>query len=168
MSFAQIKSDLLNGKKAVLRKEEAPTGDGGKRQRSSAGPVKVAVVLKPLRRKNSSLKTNHRTAAGDPPASQKKSLAVSRTLSTSTSSLGSEVTGEKHLTAPRKAEQDVPGKRGKSDEEEPKCPREECVGEQAECTGDTSLSGAAVEKPRTPARVSLRNKCSPAPRAEFS
>lgn len=119
-------------------------GDGGKRQRSSAGPIKVAVI----RGKSRNIKPNHRKAAGEPAVPQETSLSVSRTLSTSTSSLGSEVAGEKRLNAPRKADQDVPDKYGKPDEGEAKCPSEEGQTE-------ASVSAAAVEKPRTPTRVSM-------------
>lgn len=151
VSSTQNKSAPSNGKRAVVRKE-VQAGDGGKRQRSSAGPIKVAVI----RAKSRNIKPNHRKAAGEPTMLQEKSLSVSRTLSTSTSSLGSEVAGEKRLNAPRKADRDVPDKYGKPDEGEAKCPSEECVEGQTEGSGEASVSAAAVEKPRTPTRVSMK------------
>uniref|UniRef100_A0AAX7V453 Microtubule associated tumor suppressor 1b n=1 Tax=Astatotilapia calliptera TaxID=8154 RepID=A0AAX7V453_ASTCA len=154
------KSAPSNGKRAVVRKE-VQAGDGGKRQRSSAGPIKVAVI----RAKSRNIKPNHRKAAGEPTVPQEKSLSVSRTLSTSTSSLGSEVAGEKRLNAPRKADRDVPDKYGKPDEGEAKCPSEECVEGQTEGSGEASVSAAAVEKPRTPTRK-VSSKLGPSPRPQ--
>ncbi|XP_026025318.1 microtubule-associated tumor suppressor 1 homolog isoform X2 [Astatotilapia calliptera] len=156
----QNKSAPSNGKRAVVRKE-VQAGDGGKRQRSSAGPIKVAVI----RAKSRNIKPNHRKAAGEPTVPQEKSLSVSRTLSTSTSSLGSEVAGEKRLNAPRKADRDVPDKYGKPDEGEAKCPSEECVEGQTEGSGEASVSAAAVEKPRTPTRK-VSSKLGPSPRPQ--
>ncbi|KAL3995779.1 type II keratin, basic [Sarotherodon galilaeus] len=157
----QNKSAPSSGKRAVVRKEEVQAGDGGKRQRSSAGPIKVAVI----RGKSRNIKPNHRKAAGEPAAPQGKSLSVSRTLSTSTSSLGSEVAGEKRLNDPRKAGRDVPDKHGKSDEEDVKCPNKECVEEQTEGSGEASVSAAAEEKPRTPTRK-VSSKLGPSPRPQ--
>ncbi|XP_028257950.1 microtubule-associated tumor suppressor 1 homolog isoform X2 [Parambassis ranga] len=96
----QDRSGPANGKRAAPRKEVVPPADGGKR--SAAGPVKVAVVLKAIRGKSSSLKPADRS-----------SVAVRRTLSSSTSSLGSEAVVEGPLDSPRKAVQDVPGAEAK-------------------------------------------------------
>ncbi|KAK2815551.1 hypothetical protein Q5P01_026018 [Channa striata] len=86
------------GKKIVPRKQDLKTGDGGRGQRSSASPVKVALVLKPIRGK----KIQHKAVASDsgqPP--------IRRTHSTSTSSLGSEMVEEGSLDTPRKSVQEV-------------------------------------------------------------
>ncbi|KAM9363254.1 uncharacterized protein ABDE67_014660 [Symphorus nematophorus] len=142
-----------NAKRAVPRKEEAQTGDGGKKQRSSAGPIKVAVVLRPIRGKSSSIKPNHKTAANDSAQPEKKSVAANRMLSTSTSSLGSEVVEEGPLDSPRKAVQEVPDKQETTEAVETSLPSEDAPEEdQREVTGKALLTGAAVEKPRTPSR----------------
>ncbi|XP_042284944.1 microtubule-associated tumor suppressor 1 homolog isoform X3 [Thunnus maccoyii] len=144
----QNKPAPANGKKAVPRKEEVLSNDGGKRQRSS--PVKVAVVLKPIRGRSCNLKTSHKTAANDSAQPEKKSVTVSRTLSTSTSSLGSEVAEEGPQDTPRKAVQEVP------DTVENKHPSEaageESVEDQREGTGKALPTESAVEKTRTPSR----------------
>ncbi|XP_074484527.1 uncharacterized protein LOC141763721 isoform X2 [Sebastes fasciatus] len=139
---SQNRSAPANGKRAVPRKEEAQTGDGVKKQRSSAGLVKVAVVLRPVRGKSSSLNTNHKTAANGSAKPERKSVAVSRTLSTSTSSLGSDVVEVGPLDAPGKAVQEVPDKHETAGGVETKNPSEEAH----------EGTGQAVEKPRTPSR----------------
>ncbi|GAA6225840.1 microtubule-associated tumor suppressor 1-like isoform X2 [Lates japonicus] len=146
---SQNRSALANGKKAVPRKEEAQTGDGCKVQRSSADPVKVAVVLKPNRGKSNSLKTNQKTAANDSAQPEKKSAAVSQTLSTSTSSLGSEVVEEGSLDTPRKTVQEVPDKQRTTENVETTHQTED-AGE--EHTGEALMTEATVEKPRSHGR----------------
>ncbi|KAM7418364.1 hypothetical protein PAMA_015811 [Pampus argenteus] len=142
----QIKSAPVNGKKAVLRKEEAQTNNGDKRQRSSAGPVKVAVVLKPIRGKSCHLKSSHKPAADDTAQAEKKSAAISRTLSISTGSLFSEVADEGPQDTPRMAVQEVP------DPVETKHPSEESMEDQREAAEEASLTETAVEKPRNHSR----------------
>lgn len=157
-STQQNKSAPVNGKRAVPRKEEAQTGDGGKKQKSSAGPVKVAMVLKPIRGKSSNLKTNHETAAKDSAQLKNKCVAVSRTLSTSTSSLGSEVIEEGPLDSPRKAVQEVPDKNETTEGVETKHTsedaHEESVEDQREGTGNALMTETVVEKSRNHSRVS--------------
>lgn len=141
---SQNKSASANGKRAVLRKEEAQTGDGGKKQRSSAGPVKVAVLLKPFRGKSTDPKTNHKPAANDSARPERKSLAVSRILSTSTSSVGSEVVEEGPPGSPRKAVQEVHDKRETGH-----------GGVEGKHSSEDAHEGsgkAAVERPRNPIR----------------
>lgn len=152
-SSQQNKSAPANEKKAVSRKEEAQINDGGKRQRSSAGPVKVAVVLKPIRGRSHNLKTSHKTAAHDSAQPEKKSVAVSRKRSTSTSSLGSEVAEEGTQDTPRKAVQVVPD--DVETKHTSKAAGEESVEEQKEATGEALLTVSAVEKPRNHSRVSI-------------
>ncbi|KAM7393553.1 hypothetical protein PAMP_020416 [Pampus punctatissimus] len=142
----QNKSVPANGKKAVLRKEEAQTNNGGKKQRSSVGPVKVAVVLKPIRGKSCHLKSSHKPAANDAAQDEKKSMAISRTLSTSTGSLCSEVAEEGPQDTPRKAVQEV------SDPVETKHPSEESMEDQREAAEEALLTEPAVEKPRNHSR----------------
>ncbi|XP_026159561.1 microtubule-associated tumor suppressor 1 homolog isoform X2 [Mastacembelus armatus] len=101
---SQNKSALGNGNKAIPTKVEAQSGNEGKSQRSSAGPIKMAVKLKPITGKSSTLKTKTDNYSAQP----EKSTAISRTLSTSTSSLGSEMVDEGSLESPRKAAQEVP------------------------------------------------------------
>nr|XP_020442637.1 microtubule-associated tumor suppressor 1 homolog isoform X1 [Monopterus albus]XP_020442638.1 microtubule-associated tumor suppressor 1 homolog isoform X1 [Monopterus albus] len=148
----QNKSAPANGKKAVPRKEDAQTGNEDKRQRSSASPVKVAVVLKPIRGK-SILKTSHKTAANDSAQPEKRSAAISRALSASTSSLGSEMNEEGFLHTPRKAVQEVPEKCGISESVETTHPVGDTAGEpeedQREGTAETLMTEVVVEKPRT-------------------
>ncbi|XP_042340247.1 microtubule-associated tumor suppressor 1 homolog [Plectropomus leopardus] len=140
----QNKFAAANGKRAAPRKEEAQTGDVGRKQRSSTGPVKVAVLLKSIRGKNSDPKTNHKTAANDSTQPERKSLAISRNLSTSTSSLGSEVVEEGPLGSPRKAVQEVPDKHETGREGvESKHPSEDAHG---------GTGKAAAEKPRNLSR----------------
>lgn len=129
------------------------TGDGGKRQRSSAGPVKVAVVLKPIRGKSNTLKTQSKTAANG-----SAQPVISRTLSTSTSSLGSEIVEEGSPDTPRKPVREVPGKCGTTESVETAHPSdnagEESVEDKKEATRETLTTDATVEKPKSQSRVS--------------
>ncbi|XP_027138553.1 microtubule-associated tumor suppressor 1 homolog isoform X2 [Larimichthys crocea] len=135
-------------KRAVPRKEDAQTGDGGKKQRSPGGPVRVAVVLKPIRGKSSNLKTNHKTVANDSAQLEKKeSVSVSRTLSASTSSLGSDVVEEATPDSPRKAVQEETPEVVESSHPSEDA-HEESVEDQREGTGKSLMTEAAVEKPR--------------------
>ncbi|KAF0037818.1 hypothetical protein F2P81_010692 [Scophthalmus maximus] len=127
----QSKSALANGKKAAPRREEAQIGDGGKSQRSPADPVKVVVVLKPIRGKSNNLKTNHKAAAAcDSAEPDKRSVAVSRALSASTGSLGSEVVEEGPVDTPGQAVQEVPYQQGTAESAEATHPSED-VGEES-------------------------------------
>ncbi|TMS23482.1 Microtubule-associated tumor suppressor 1-like protein A, partial [Larimichthys crocea] len=141
-------------KRAVPRKEDAQTGDGGKKQRSPGGPVRVAVVLKPIRGKSSNLKTNHKTVANDSAQLEKKeSVSVSRTLSASTSSLGSDVVEEATPDSPRKAVQEETPEVVESSHPSEDA-HEESVEDQREGTGKSLMTEAAVEKPRIHSKVS--------------
>ncbi|KAE8301159.1 hypothetical protein D5F01_LYC01323 [Larimichthys crocea] len=132
-------------KRAVPRKEDAQTGDGGKKQRSPGGPVRVAVVLKPIRGKSSNLKTNHKTVANDSAQLEKKeSVSVSRTLSASTSSLGSDVVEEATPDSPRKAVQEETPEVVESSHPSEDA-HEESVEDQREGTGKSLMTEAAVE-----------------------
>lgn len=148
-SSQQNKSAPANGKKAVPRKEEVQANDGVKRQRLS--PMKVA-VLRPIKGRNCNLKTSHKTAANDSAQLEKKTAAVTRMRSTSTSSLGSEVAEEGCQDTPTKVVQEV------SDTVETKHPSgaagEEPVEDQRDGTGEALLTEPAVEKPRNHSRVS--------------
>ncbi|XP_053183651.1 mucin-5AC-like [Scomber japonicus] len=143
----QNKSAPANGKKAVPRKEEVQANDGVKRQRLS--PMKVA-VLRPIKGRNCNLKTSHKTAANDSARLEKKTAAVTRMRSTSTSSLGSEVAEEGRQDTPTKVVQEV------SDTVETKHPSgaagEEPVEDQRDGTGEALLTEPAVEKPRNHSR----------------
>ncbi|XP_032395196.1 microtubule-associated tumor suppressor 1 homolog isoform X2 [Etheostoma spectabile] len=139
----QNKDVPANGKRVVTGKEEAQTGDGGKKQRSSADPVKVAVVRKSIRVK-CHLKINYNGSAQP----ERKSLAVSQTLSTSTSSLGSELVKEGPLDTIRKAVQEVPDKHETTGGVKTKHPSED-----AHRGIEKALkTEAAVEKTRNPSR----------------
>ncbi|KAM4584924.1 uncharacterized protein PAE49_004330 isoform 2-T3 [Odontesthes bonariensis] len=145
----QKKAALVGGKRAAPRKEKA---DGSKRP--SAGPVKVAVLLKPARGKSSNLKNNHKMAATTNPAQpENKSVSASRTRSASTSSLGSEVVGEGPLKAAPEEPDVVDATRS----------GEASVEEQKESTGEAVLVEDAVEKPRSPGRR-VSSKLGPAAR----
>lgn len=150
------KSAPTTGKRAVPRKEEAQAGDGGKKLKSSAGPVKVAVVLKPIRGKSANLKPNPKSAAGDSARPEKKSPVVSRALSTSTSSLGSELVEEGPLDSPRKTVQGVPGKQETAEGAVTSHPSEdtpeESAEDQREGGGKALMGEPAVEKPRSHSR----------------
>lgn len=149
----QNKSTPANGKKAVPRKEDLQTEDGGKRQRSSAGPVKVAVVLKPIRGKSSNLKTQSKTAAGG-----SAQPVISQTLSTSTSSLGSEIFEEGSPDTLRKPAREVPNKCGTTESVETAHPSddagEESVQDKKEAPRETLKTEGTVEKLKSPSRVS--------------
>ncbi|XP_028451813.1 microtubule-associated tumor suppressor candidate 2 homolog isoform X2 [Perca flavescens] len=152
----QNKFAPANGKRVVTRKEEAQTGDGGKKQRSSADPVKVTVLRKSIRVKCSHLKTNHNGSAQP----ERKSLAVSQTLSTSTSSPGSELVEEGSLDTTRKAVQEVPDKH-ETGGVETKHPSED-----AHRGIENALkTEAAVEKPRNPSRK-VSSKLGPSARQQ--
>ncbi|XP_070835253.1 microtubule-associated tumor suppressor 1 homolog isoform X2 [Chaetodon trifascialis] len=150
----QNKSAPANGKRAVPRREEAQTGHQSKKQRSSASPVKVAMVA--IRGKSSKLKTNHKTSANDSAQPEKRSLAVSRTISTSTSSLGSEVVEKGPTDSPRNYVQDVPEKHETPEGVETPHPcedaYEESVEDQMEGTGTALITEATVDEPRNPVK----------------
>ncbi|XP_071361832.1 microtubule-associated tumor suppressor 1 homolog isoform X2 [Trachinotus anak] len=136
---SQNKPAPANGKKA------AQAGDGVKGQRSSADPVKVAVVLKPIRR--NSFTTNQRTAASDWAEPEKQ------TLSASTSSLGSEEAEDGALDPPRKAVQEVPGKRATAKCVETLPQSEEYDEESVEVLrGGAGEAVLTEEKPRSQSR----------------
>ncbi|XP_070710754.1 microtubule-associated tumor suppressor 1 homolog [Pempheris klunzingeri] len=141
----QKKSAPANGKRAVLRKVEAHTGDGGKKQRPSAGPVKVAVLLKPIR---GNFKANHKTAANDSAQPDKKSLAVSQTLFSSTSSLGSQVIEEGPLDSAGKAVHEMPDRHDPTEGVETSHANELSVEDQRKGTGKALMTEAIMEKPR--------------------
>lgn len=156
-SIQQNKCAPAIAKRAVPRKEDAQTGDGGKKQRSPGGPVRVAVVLKPIRGKSSNLKTNHKTVANDSAQLEKKeSASVSRTLSASTSSLGSDVVEEATPDSPRKAVQEETPEVVESSHPSEDA-HEESVEDQREGTGKSLMTEAAVEKPRIHSKVSMMN-----------
>ncbi|XP_069569980.1 microtubule-associated tumor suppressor 1 homolog isoform X1 [Brachyistius frenatus] len=146
----QNKTAPANGKRAAPRKEEVQTGDGGKKQRSLAGPVKVAVVLKPSRGR--SVRASRQTAAADAAQPGRKSVEVSHTFSTSTSSLVSEAVEDRPPNTPRKAVRDVPEKPGAPAESEE---------EQRKSAGEASE--VAVERPRRQSRK-VSSKLGPAAR----
>ncbi|XP_059191013.1 microtubule-associated tumor suppressor 1 homolog [Centropristis striata] len=102
----QNTSAPANGKRAISWEEEALTGYAGKKQRSSAGQVKVAMMLKSIKGGSSNFKTSHKTTANGFAQTQRKGPAVGRTLSTSSSSVGSEVVEEVLLNPPRTDGQD--------------------------------------------------------------
>ncbi|XP_072240160.1 uncharacterized protein [Leuresthes tenuis] len=130
----QKKPAPVRGRRAAPRKEEA---DG--RKRASAGPVKVAVVLKPARGKGSNLRNNHKMAATTNPAQPEKSVSMSRTLSASTGSVGSEAVGEGPPKAARAEPDAVETRRSGAGEAS--------VEETKQSTGED-----AVENPRSPGR----------------
>ncbi|KAM3623377.1 uncharacterized protein V6R79_010375 [Siganus canaliculatus] len=140
---SQNKSTPVTTRTPAKKEEGGQTGE--KKQRPSAGPVKVAVVLRPIRGKGISLKTNHKSAAGDSAHLERKSAAISRTLSTSTSSLASEVAEEGPQSSDRKGVHEEAAEHGTV---EASLPSEESVEEQREDTGTASM----VEKPRSPGR----------------
>ncbi|KAG8014989.1 hypothetical protein GBF38_022218 [Nibea albiflora] len=153
----QNKSAPAHGKRVVPRKEDAQTGDGGKKQRSSGGPVRVAVVLKPIRGKSSNLKSNHKTAANNSAQlGKKESVSVSRTLSASTSSLGSDLVEEATPDSPRKAVQEETTE-GVESSHPSEDAHEESVEDQRESTGKSLMTEATVEKPRNHSKVSMMN-----------
>lgn len=134
----------MSGKKASPRKEGAQTRTGGQGPCSSVDPVRVAVVLKPIRGKSSSLRTNQ---------PERSSVALSETLSVSTSSLVSDEAEDGPPDAPMKAVQEVPETQGPAESVE--------VVQQSEDAGEGSVVGAgeaaptkaSVEKPRSLMRV---------------
>ncbi|XP_069386947.1 microtubule-associated tumor suppressor 1 homolog isoform X3 [Paralichthys olivaceus] len=148
----QKKSAPANGRKAVPRREEPQTGDEGKSQRSSADPVKVFKVLKPVNGKSSNLRTHLKTAASDSAEPEKKIGAVGQKFSASFSSLGSEVSEEGPVDISRKIVQEVPDQQGKAECVETHL--SEDAGEESvdDPTKVVIMTEAAVEKPRTQSR----------------
>ncbi|XP_069386946.1 microtubule-associated tumor suppressor 1 homolog isoform X2 [Paralichthys olivaceus] len=149
---SQKKSAPANGRKAVPRREEPQTGDEGKSQRSSADPVKVFKVLKPVNGKSSNLRTHLKTAASDSAEPEKKIGAVGQKFSASFSSLGSEVSEEGPVDISRKIVQEVPDQQGKAECVETHL--SEDAGEESvdDPTKVVIMTEAAVEKPRTQSR----------------
>ena len=156
-STHQNKSAPASRKRAVPRKEGGQTADGGKKQRPPAGPVKVAVVLRAIRGKSSNLRTNHKTSASDRPQVEKKSVTTCPTLSTSTSSLGSDVLDEGPLVSPKKEVQELPDRNETSacvETSHPEDANEEFVKDQRESVGKASMKEAVMANSRNPSRVS--------------
>ncbi|KAM3864696.1 uncharacterized protein ACN63O_010371 [Diretmus argenteus] len=155
---SQTKSVPASGKRAVPRKEDVQAGDGGKRQRSSASLAKTAVLLKPIRGRNSNnnpsnLKPIQNTEAKDRGQSdqKRKKVVVNGALSSSISSLGSEVAEEGSLGTPRKAAYQGPelngvGEGGAKDPGEDVT--EEPVIDHRGGTKEGSKTEPSVEKPR--------------------
>lgn len=112
----------------------------------------MAAVLRPIRGKSSSVKTNLKTTTNDSAQLEKKNVTISQTLSASTSSLGSEMGEEGPLDSPRKVVQEVPDKHQISEDVEPS----ELVhqSEDQDQSGLTVTTEAVVEKRRNPSRVS--------------
>lgn len=106
----------------------------------------MAAVLRPIRGKNSNIKTSLKTRTNDSDQPEKKIVTISQTLSASSSSLGSEMVEEGLLDSPRKVVQGAPDKQEISEDvaSQP-APQEPEDKDQRE---------AVVEKPRTPSRVS--------------
>ncbi|KAM9314763.1 uncharacterized protein KZ484_024426 [Pholidichthys leucotaenia] len=78
----KTKPSPSTGKRPILSRDDPQSGDGG-RKRQSAAPVRATVVLRPIGGQNGSPRNNQRPE-------EKSGASISRTLSTSTSSVGSE------------------------------------------------------------------------------
>lgn len=117
----------------------------------------MVAVLKPVRGKRTNVKTNQKTAAGDSTQRERKSATMNRTLSTSASSLGSEMVEELVLHSPKKALHEVPDQHKADESLDALHLREdvsqESVGDQSQWAGKTLTSDAAGVKPRNPHRV---------------
>ncbi|XP_041641961.1 microtubule-associated tumor suppressor 1 homolog [Cheilinus undulatus] len=124
-----------NVKRVASRRDEIQKEEGDKKQRSPAGPVRAAVVLRPVKGKSSNLKTNHRPASSDSTQPDKKSLSVSRKLSASTNSLGSE---DGPRESPRRDVQIVSNDQEKTNRVEMKNQGEDAHEESAEDQRETS------------------------------
>ncbi|XP_034543421.1 microtubule-associated tumor suppressor 1 homolog isoform X2 [Notolabrus celidotus] len=155
----QIKSSPANVRRAALRKEELQREDGDKKLRPAAGPVRAGVTFKPIRGKSSNL----RTASSDAAPPEKKSVSVSRKLSASTGSLGSDGAEEGPMGSPRKAAQEVPDNHGTSEGVETKAHSEDALKESVEDQRDRArkesvedqrdrAGKSAVERPRNTVR----------------
>ncbi|XP_035030369.1 microtubule-associated tumor suppressor 1 homolog isoform X2 [Hippoglossus stenolepis] len=149
---SQKNSAPANGRKAVPRREEPQTGVMGNSQRSSADPV--STVLKPINGKSSNLRTILKTAASDSAEPEKKSRAVSQKISTSFSSLGSDVFEEGPVDIPRKVVQEVPDQQGTAESVKTYLSEdagEDSVDDPTEVTEEVIMT-EAVEKPRIQSR----------------
>lgn len=117
----------------------------------------MVAVLKPVRGKGTNVKTNQKTAARDSTQWERKSATMNRTLSTSASSLGSEMVEELILDSPRKALQEVPDQHKTVESLDALHVREdvsqESIGDQSQWTAKALTSDAAGVKPRNPNRV---------------
>lgn len=117
----------------------------------------MVAVLKPVRGKRTNVKTNQKTAARDSTQRERKSATMNRTLSTSASSLGSEMVEELILDSPRKALQEVPDQHKTDGILDALHVREdvsqESIGDQSQWTAKTLTSDTAGVKPRNPNRV---------------
>lgn len=130
---------------------------GGKRQTPSAGAVKVALVLKPIRGgQSTNIKTSHKAATGDSKKSKRPRVGYSGTPSHCTSVMHTEAAEEKRRVTPRKVVEEV------SDKEEINVeslhqnskPGEECVEDYWEGTGEAPLTLANLDKPKNHTLVS--------------
>ncbi len=116
----------------------------------------MAVVLKPVRGNNTNHKTNRKTGASDSDQLEKKSAAVTRTLSTSTSSLGSEVVEERPPGSLSEAVQGAPDVHETAENVETSHVNEDAHEESVEDQTDRTGKVSVKEKHRSPVRVRLR------------
>ncbi|XP_077427547.1 uncharacterized protein LOC144055453 [Vanacampus margaritifer] len=143
----QNKSVSEAEKKAAHTKEEVKALYGGKRQRP-AGTVKVALVLKPIRRQSTNIRSSHKAAASDSKKSKRPNAAFSGTLlSHCTSDIYTGVTGEQYRVTPRQAVQEVSDKCVVEAKHQNSLPYdEECVEDCWEETGEAELTLAHLDK----------------------
>ncbi|XP_051939712.1 microtubule-associated tumor suppressor 1 homolog isoform X2 [Hippocampus zosterae] len=137
-------------RKTAPRKEEVKAFYGGKRQTPSAGTVKVALVLKPIRGgQSTNIKTSHKAATGDSKKSKRPHVGYSGTPSHCTGVMHIEVTGEKRQVIPRMLVEEVSDKEASIESQHQSSkPGEECVEDYWEGTGEAPMTLANLDKPK--------------------
>lgn len=118
--------------------------------KSSAGAVKVAILHKPIRgRRAGANKANQKTAASDSSQQERQRATMSGTLSTSASSLGSELVEESILDSSRNPVWEALDQRRADDSLD----RPSSNGDQKQGAGKALTSDAAAAKARNPKTV---------------
>ncbi|XP_019735227.1 microtubule-associated tumor suppressor 1 homolog isoform X2 [Hippocampus comes] len=147
----QNKSASEIERKAAPRNEKVKAFYGGKRLTPSAGTVKMALVLKPIRGgQSTNIKTSHKAATGDSKKSKRPHVGYSGTPSHCTRAMHTEVTEEKRQVTLRKLVEEVSDKEEVNIESQHQSskPSEECVEDYWEGTGEAPLTLANLDKPK--------------------
>lgn len=111
----------------------------------------MAMAHRHIRGKRAGAKANQKTPASDSTQCERKTASMSGTLSTSASSLGSELVEESILDSSRNPVREEPHQR--RTEESPE--HRSSTRDQSQGAGKGKTSDAAVEKVRNPKRVSF-------------
>lgn len=111
--------------------------------------MKVAILHKPIRGRRAGAEANQKAAAGDSSQQERQRATMNGTLSTSASSLGSELVEESILDPSRNPVWEVLDQRRTDDSLD----RPSCCGDQNQGAGKALTSDAAAAKARNIKKV---------------